>query len=145
MGQLFTILLLSYQQFHEKFLLFFHAIITVSQIFFCWFKLNKQRICFVNRRDWLATKHPMLCELHFEVKHLRRGEKCTLQWSMNPLTTVYSQKLLSKPSSWPTQQTIWGLPRKGSFPDELSTFRDVIRTFQNLNESSAPAGFHLKN
>ena len=75
----------------------------------------------------------MLCELHFEEKHLRRDEKCTLQWSMNPVPTVYPQKLLSKPSSLPTQQTIRSLSRKRSFPDEFSTFqqRDTITTFQD--------------
>ena len=33
-----------------------------------------------------------------------------------------------------------------SFPDELSTFqqRDIIRTFQELNQSNAPAGFQFK-
>ena len=25
----------------------------------------------VNRRDWIATKHLLLCELHFEEKYLR--------------------------------------------------------------------------
>ena len=75
----------------------------------------------------------MLCELHFEEKHLQRDEKCTLQWSMNPVPIVYPQKLLSKPSSLPTQQTIRSLSRKRSFPDEFSTFqqRDIITTFQD--------------
>ena len=109
-------------------------------------ELNKQWILFVERWDWIATKHSMLYKLHFEEKYLRRAEKCTLQWSMNPVPTVYSQKLLSKPSSLPTQQIIWSLPRKRSFPDELSTFqqRDIIRTFQHLNESIAPGGFQFK-
>ena len=56
-------------------------------------KLNKQWICFVNRRDWLATKHSVQCELHFEMIYIRRSEKWTLQWSMNLAPTVYSQKL----------------------------------------------------
>ena len=75
----------------------------------------------------------MLCELHFEEKHLQRDEKCTLQWSMNPVPIVYPQKLLSKPFSLPTQQTIRSLSRKRSFPDEFSTFqqRDIITTFQD--------------
>ena len=70
----------------------------------------------------------------------------SLQWSMNPVPTVYPQNLLSNPSSLPIQQTTSSLPRKRSFPDELSTFqqRDVIRTFQDLNESIAPAGFQFK-
>ena len=65
---------------------------------------------------------------------------------MNPAPTVYPQNLLSNPSSLPTQQTTCSLPRKRSFPDELSTFqqRDLIRTVQNLNESIAPAGFQFK-
>ena len=37
-------------------------------------ELNKQWIRFVNRRDWLARKHSVLCKLHFEEKYLRRGE-----------------------------------------------------------------------
>ena len=70
----------------------------------------------------------------------------SLQWSMNPVPTVYPQNLLSNPSSLPIQQTTSSLPRKRSFPDELSTYqqRDVIRTFQDLNESIAPAGFQFK-
>ena len=47
-------------------------------------ELNKQWIRFVNRRDWLATKNSVLCELHFEEKYLRQGEKCAPQCSMNP-------------------------------------------------------------
>ena len=38
-------------------------------------ELKRQWICFVNRRDWLATKHLVLCELHFEEKYLQHGEK----------------------------------------------------------------------
>ena len=38
----------------------------------------------------------MLCELYFEEKYLQRCEKCTLEWLMNPVLTVYHQKLLSK-------------------------------------------------
>ena len=37
--------------------------------------LKRQWIRFVNRRDWLATKHLVLCELHFEEKYLQRGQK----------------------------------------------------------------------
>ena len=65
---------------------------------------------------------------------------------MNPIPAVSPQNLSSNPLSLPKQQTTSSLPRKRSFPDELSTFqqRDVIRTFQDLNESIAPAGFQFK-
>ena len=59
-------------------------------------ELNKQRIRFVNKRDWLATKYSILCKLYFEEKYLRRCEKYTLQWLVNPVLTVYPQKPLSK-------------------------------------------------
>ena len=80
-------------------------------------------------------------ELHFEEKYLQQGEK---YYSGRP--TVYPQNLLSNPSPLPTQQTTSSLPRRRSFPDELSTFqqRDVIRIFQDLNEPIAPAGFPFK-
>ena len=39
-------------------------------------ELKKQWIRFDKRRDFLATKHLVLCELHFEKKYLRSGEKC---------------------------------------------------------------------
>ena len=79
----------------------------------------------------------MLSELHFEKKYLRRVERCTLQLAMNPVPTVYPQKRLSKLSSLLIQQTTCILPRKRSLPNEFSTFqqRDIIRTFQDLNES----------
>ena len=78
-------------------------------------------------------RNTLLCELHFKEKHLQRDEKCILQWSMNLVPTVYPQKLLSKPSLLPTQQTIRSLSRKRSFPDEFSTFqqRGIITTFQD--------------
>ena len=65
---------------------------------------------------------------------------------MNPVPSVYPQNLSSNPSSLPTQQTTSSLPRQRSFSDELSTFeqRDVIRTFQDLKESIAPAGFQFE-
>ena len=65
---------------------------------------------------------------------------------MNPVPTVYPKNLLRNPSSLPIQQTTSSLPRKRSLTDELSTSqqRDVIRTFQDLDESIAPAGFQFK-
>ena len=107
---------------------------------------NKQWIHFINGRDWLTTRHSVLSELYFEGKYLRRGGKCTLAWSMNPVPTAYSQTLSGKPALLLTQQTTCSLPRKRSFPDELLTFqqRDIVRTFQHLNESVAPACFQFK-
>ena len=61
-------------------------------------EFNKQWIRFVKKRDSLAPKHSLLCELYFKEKYLLRGEKYTLQMSMNPVPFVYPQKRLSKSS-----------------------------------------------
>ena len=104
---------------------------------------KKQWIHFVNRKDWIATKHSVLCELHFV-------EIFTVRWKVTvadeSCTHCLSPKRLSKQSTLPTHQTTCSLPRKRSFPDELSTFqqRDIISTFQGLNESVAQSGFQFK-
>ena len=38
-------------------------------------ELKRQWIRFLNRKDWLAMKHLVLCELHFEEKYLQQSEK----------------------------------------------------------------------
>ena len=50
-------------------------------------ELKKQWIRFDKRKDCLATKHLVLCELHFEKKYLRSGEKCHYSdwWILHPL------------------------------------------------------------
>ena len=91
----------------------------------------------VNRRDWLATKHSVLCELHFEEKYLRQGKKCTPQWSMNPVPTIYLQKFLSKTSSLPTRKLYFN----------TSTFQqhDIIRTLKIQTNHLHQQAFTLKN
>ena len=69
-----------------------------------------------------------------------------LQWSMNPAPTVYPQNLLSNPSSLPTQKTTSSLPRKSSFPDELSTFqqRDVIKNLSRFKRINCTTRFSVQ-
>ena len=58
---------------------------------------------FVNRQDWNATEHSVLCYTHFEDKYITRGEnKWSLKWKMNPVPTIYPENLLEKPSVLPT-------------------------------------------
>ena len=95
-------------------------------------ELNKHSIRFVSKRDWVATKHSMLCELYFEEKYLRRCEKSTLQWLINPVPNVYPKNI----------PTIWSLPRKKSFPDELSAFQQRVG-FQFKESDNCVLHFHL--
>ena len=41
-------------------------------------ELNKKWIRFVNRSDWVPTKHSVLCELHFEDIYKNKGKR--LYW-----------------------------------------------------------------
>ena len=76
-------------------------------------ELNKLWIRFVNKRDWLATKHSMLCELYFEEKYLQRSEKCTPKWLMNPVPTVYPQvNILSKHLRYQHMKIFGDFPEK---------------------------------
>ena len=89
-------------------------------------ELNKQWIRFVNKRDWPATKHSMLCELYFEEKCLRRREKCTLQWSMNPVPTVYPQKLSTKRLLYEHSKLFAVFSEKDPFKMNCQHFNNVI-------------------
>ena len=109
--------------------------------------LNQLWIRFVNRKDWIPTKHSVLCELHFEDKFITRGEKCTLKWLMNPVPSIYPAELLESPPALPTPQTTQNLPKKRTFQeDELETFQqnDIVRSLHNKNETFSPPGFQFK-
>ena len=53
---------------------------------------------------------------------------------------------LCNQSSLPTQQTACSVPRKRILPRWIINIpkRDIIRSFQDLNESIAPVGFQFK-
>ena len=38
-------------------------------------ELSKKWIRFVNRSDWVPTKHPVLCELHFQDIYKNKGNR----------------------------------------------------------------------
>ena len=68
-------------------------------------KLNKKWIRFVNRRDWVPTKHSVLCEFLFEGIYQNKGKRMSLNWSMKPVPTIHSAELIDMPSVLPTTQT----------------------------------------
>ena len=57
-------------------------------------KLNKKWILFVNRSDWVPTKHSVLYELHFEHIYENKGKRMSLNWSMKPVPTIHSAELI---------------------------------------------------
>ena len=104
--------------------------------------VKKQWIRFNNKREWPATKHSMLCELYFEEKYLQRCEKCTLEWLMNPVLTVYHQKHLSKHLLYQHIKLFGVFPERRSFPDEFSAFQQRA-CFQFNELDNCVLNFHL--
>ena len=107
-------------------------------------KLNERWIRFVNRSDWAPSKNSVLCELHFEEKFKTKGKRVTLNWSMDPVPTLHSDKLVATPSVLPTTQTTREPPRERIFQlDQLESFQeqDKIQSVDELNQSHSPPGF----
>ena len=84
--------------------------------------LNKKWIHFVNRKDWVPTKHSVLCELYFEDIYKNTGKCMSLTWSMKPVPTIYSAELIDTPSVLPITQTFRQPPRKRIFQDDQLDF-----------------------
>ena len=108
-------------------------------------ELNKKWIRFVNRSDWVPTKHSVLCELHFEDIYKNKGKRMSLNWSMKPVPTIHSANLIDTPSVLPTTQTFRQHPRIFQ-EDQLDSFRihDKINSLDDLNQSHSPLGFEFR-
>ena len=52
-------------------------------------ELNKKWIRFVNKSDWVPTKHSVLYKLHFENIYKNKGKRMTLNWLMKTIPTIY--------------------------------------------------------
>ena len=68
----------------------------------------------------------MLCELNFEEKYFKRGEKCTVQCLMNPVPTVYPQKRLSKHLRYQFSKLFAVFPQKDPSHLNCQHFNNVI-------------------
>ena len=98
-------------------------------------ELNKQCIRFVNRSDWVPTKHSVLRELHFEDIYKNKRKHISLTWSMKPVPTIHSAELIDTPSVPPTTQTFRQPPRERIFQeDQLNSFR-IHDKINSLDES----------
>ena len=110
-------------------------------------ELNKKWIHFVNRSDWIPTKHSVLCELHFEDIYRNKGKRMSLSWSMKPVSTIHSSELINTPSVLPTTQTFRQPPTKKIFQeDQLDSFRihGKINSLGSLNQSHSSPRFEFR-
>ena len=95
---------------------------------------KKQSIRFVNRRDWIAKKHSVLCELHFE-------EMFTARWKM--YTTVIDESCTHCLSPKTFKETIFVTNTANHLQ---SSQKKVLprRIVKDLKESITPAGCQFK-
>ena len=66
------------------------------------FDLIEKWIKFVNQSNWFPTKNSVLCIKHFEDKYILKGKRNKLNWNLQPISTIHSEKII-KSSLLPTQ------------------------------------------
>ena len=49
-------------------------------------------IKFLNRNNWFPTKNSILCIKHFEDECILKGKRNKLNWNLQPIPTIHSQK-----------------------------------------------------
>ena len=67
---------------------------------------------FVNRADWVPTKHSVLCMKHFEERFIVKGKRNTLNWSLHPVPNILSEKIRNRPSLLPTTSELRKPPKR---------------------------------
>ena len=66
--------------------------------------LIEKWIKFGNRNNWFPTKNSVLCIKHFEDKYILKGKRNKLNWNLQPIPTIHSEKKIIKPFFLPTQK-----------------------------------------
>ena len=54
--------------------------------------LIEKWIKLVNRNNWFHTKNSVLCIKHFEDKYILKGKRHKLNWNLQPILTIHSEK-----------------------------------------------------
>ena len=108
--------------------------------------LIEKWIKFVDRNNWFPTKNSVLCIKHFEDKYISKGKRNKLNWNLQLITTIHSEKII-KPPLLPTQTDFRKTPKqrwieKDELQDFLST--DTIKDFTQLTAKCCPSGFEFK-
>ena len=82
-------------------------------------------IKFVNRCDWKPTKNSVVCIEHFKDEFIIRGQRMKLNWEMQPVPTIHTEKALKRPSTLPNAILPRKAPRKrNNQVDQINSFED---------------------
>ena len=110
--------------------------------------LRKRWVYFVNRVDWLPSKHSVICIEHFEPRFIKRGKKrCKLRWELHPVPTIHTTEAPSAPSKLRVPVVPRRSPKKRKLgTDEMVDFlnQDKVSDFSSFDENHAPANYLFK-
>ena len=91
-------------------------------------------------------KNSVLCIKHFEDKYILKGKRNKLNWNLQPIPTIHSEKIIKV--SLLLIQTDFRKPSKQrqTEKDELQDFlsTDTITDFTQLTVKCFPSGFEFK-
>ena len=101
---------------------------------------------FVNRLDWSPTNNSVICANHFDQKFILNGKRKKLKRKLNPVPTIYSESVLSEPSSLPTLTGFRKSPKSCIYQsDQVDSFveKDKIHNNEDITEKHCPSGYIL--
>ena len=98
----------------------------------------------MNRANWEPKPSSVICFKHFENKYVISGKRKTLNWKMNPIPTLHTEKACKRPSMLTTPKEPRRPPKQRCFQtDEMKTFlvNDGIEKIELLTEKQAPPNY----
>ena len=112
------------------------------------FDLIEIWIKFVNRNSWFPTKNSVLYIKHFEDKYILKGKRNNLNWNLQPIPTIHSEKII-KPSLLPTQTDFRNPPKQRRIGWKKMNYKIffqliTITDFTQLTAKCCPSSFEFK-
>ena len=111
-------------------------------------ELLKKWTDFINKKNWTPTARTVLCEKHFTQDFIKRGQRTTLKWDINPVPSVQSSAAAKRPASFPPVTGLRKPPKiRNILPDQKKDFdnQDLIRSLNEIDVvKHCPAGYQGK-
>jgi hypothetical protein len=115
-------------------------------------EIRKRWIRFVNRSNWIPSKHSVICVAHFEAKFvLPHKKKVILKWDLQPVPSIYitEESTIQPPppsvllSSVTTTTTRKPPTKRNIQEDEINEFlkEDLCNSVNDFDEKHCPSGF----
>lgn len=103
---------------------------------------------FVAKKNWSSTSSSVLCEKHFQEKFLKRSNRTTLKWDLNPVPTIQDDEAMKRPAEFPEIHELRKPPKiRNILPDQMEEFSDMdkISSLDDIDPvKSCPQGYEAK-